>query len=112
MLKRKYRKSAIGCLDDIAKVVHSSSDTNVAQLVGKLDGTVVVPTYNWSDFFDIITKKTAMKGIKKLQHFRFTTDHPGVVLVKSACDESDHPLKGQGLQSFLFLSTFNCTTRP
>ena len=40
----------------IANCVSQSSavNYNVPQLVGSLDGTTFVPTYNWSDFLMIL----------------------------------------------------------
>ena len=46
LLKRTYKRTKVGCLDDIVRVVETSAEVNHAQLVGKQDGTVVVPVYN------------------------------------------------------------------
>ena len=56
----------------------------VPQLVGTLDGTTFVPTYNWSAFFEEVTVKTALKGISKMHHFKFTACKPGMVFVKDS----------------------------
>ena len=82
LMKQCFRRSKIADLDDIANSVSQSSFVNVPQLVGTLDGTVFVPTYNWSDFFEEHTVKTALKGISKLHYFRFTKDKPGMVMVR------------------------------
>lgn len=84
LMKQCFRRMKIGDLDDIANCVSQSSTVNVSQLVGSLDGTTFVPTYYWSDFFEGIMKKTALKGISKLQHFRFSTAKPGMVYVKES----------------------------
>ena len=47
-----------------------------------MDGTVFVPTYNWSEFFEEHTVKTALKGISKLHYFQFMKDKPGMVMVR------------------------------
>lgn len=52
LLKQAYHCTKIGCLDDIVRVVEGSAEVNHAQLIGRQDGTVVVPTYTWADFFD------------------------------------------------------------
>ena len=52
LVKRKYRKMKIGCLDDIVKAVNESGSLNVAQLVGSQSGDIIVPMYNWSGFFE------------------------------------------------------------
>ena len=47
LIKQRYRRSDVSCLDDIAHVVQSStvvSGVNVPVLVGHEDGTVNVPT--------------------------------------------------------------------
>ena len=60
-----------------------STTANVAQLVGTQDGSTVVPMYEWSTYFDSYTIKTALKGITKLHHFRFSRSDPGKVFVKN-----------------------------
>ena len=42
LLKQRFRRTKVGCLDDIAQVVNDSASTNVAQLVGTQEGEVVV----------------------------------------------------------------------
>ena len=56
-------------LDDIANIVTCSSVVNAPQLVGTLDGDLLVPSYNWLEFFEHHVIKIALKGITKLQHF-------------------------------------------
>ena len=82
LLKQCFRRTKIGDLDDIANCTSRSSFVNVPQLIGSLDGTKFVPTYDWSTFFDDKTVKTALKGITQLHHFRFSRFHPGKVFVK------------------------------
>ena len=84
LAKQCYRRSQVSSLDDIANTVARSSVVNVPQLVGTLDGDLFVPTYNWSEFFEDHVIKTALKGITKFQHFRFSHLNPGVVYVKSS----------------------------
>ena len=72
LFKQMYRRSKIGCLDDIARVIDESAVVNHAQLVGTQDGTVIVPTYNWAEYFDAPYRKTALKGIKSMHHLTFT----------------------------------------
>ena len=84
LIKQKYRKTFVGCLEDIAFVVSKSSEVNETQLVGAQDGTSIVPMFDWGSFFDPLTKK--IKGIKKFQHFRFSSNHPGKVFARSTCD--------------------------
>ena len=50
LFKQLYRRTKIGCLDDIARVVEKSAEASHAQLVGTQDGQVLVPTYDWAEF--------------------------------------------------------------
>ena len=59
----------MSCLDDIVKVVESSAQVNVAQLVGTQEGENIVPTYNWAGFFTTHLRK--LRDIKKFRHLRF-----------------------------------------
>ena len=36
---------------DIVQVVNNSPSCNLVQLVTDEDGTTIVPTFNWADFF-------------------------------------------------------------
>ena len=69
LTKQCYRKTNVSSLDDIANSVSRSSFMNVPQLAGNLDGTVYVPSYDWSNFLEIHMIKTALKGISQLYHF-------------------------------------------
>ena len=51
LLKRAFRRTKVGCLDDIVRVVENSATVNHAQLVGTQSGEVLVMTYDWSEFF-------------------------------------------------------------
>ena len=83
-MKQCFRHTKIGDLDDIANSVSQSSFVNVPQLVGTLDGTTFVPTYNWSAFFEEVAIKTALKGISKMHHFKFTACKSSMVFVKDS----------------------------
>ena len=80
---------SIGCLDDIVKAVNESGSPNVAQLVGTQNGDVIVPTFNWSGFFEDVTVKSALKGISRMHHFHFTSSAPGKVFVKDKIDDTE-----------------------
>lgn len=51
LFKRLFRRTEVGSLQAIAQVANNSAKCNVAQLVVTEDGTIVVPTYNWTDLF-------------------------------------------------------------
>lgn len=93
LLKQRFRKTKVDCLDDIAEVVRKSAEVNEVQLVATQDGEVLVHTYNWADFFDLPFNQTALKGIKTYHHFRFTADHPGYVFVKTASDQPEKKIR-------------------
>ena len=46
LLKQRYRRSRVGCLDDVVKVVEESATCNTAQLVWTQDSQTVVTTYD------------------------------------------------------------------
>ena len=62
LLKHHFKRSKVGCLDDLVRVVNESASPNVAQLVGSQSGNVIVPVYDWSSYFDDKTIKTSLKG--------------------------------------------------
>jgi hypothetical protein len=67
LVKQAFRRH-VSSLQDMESVVNGSAAVNVAQLVGKEDGTSIVPVCDWqsslSKFFQ------PFHGIKKYQHFR------------------------------------------
>ena len=85
LFKQLYRKSKIGCLDDIVRVVKSAA-VNCAQLVGTQDGRVLVPTYDWATFFDRPFRQRVLKGIKAMHHLQFTDAQPGYAFDKDSVD--------------------------
>ena len=91
LVKQKYRKTKVGCLDDIVKVVEDLAHVNFAQLVGLEDGTVIVKQYDWATYLSSYFKKTAFSGIKSLHHLSFSASEPGIVTVREYCDSE--PIK-------------------
>ena len=84
LFKRLYRRTRVGKLSGIAKVMNDSAKCNIAQVVSNEDGSIVVPTYNWTNFFASHFKKII--GIKKLHHLHFTSLEPGICYVKERAD--------------------------
>ena len=99
LLKRAFRCTRVGYLKDIVRAV-VSAEVNHAQLVGAQDGTVIVPTYNWADYFDPFFKQTAFQGIKAMHHMRFSRLQHGKAYVKSLVDSQEEIslLKDEGWQ--------------
>lgn len=93
LFKRLFKRTKITCLDDIAQVVEKSASVNHPQLVGHLDGTSVVPFYDWNKFYDERTTKSALKGINQMHHFRFNAELPGYVMVKESSDGTERRIK-------------------
>ena len=81
LFKRQYRRTKVGSLQSIAQVVNDSAECNFAQLVAREDGSMIVQTFNWTDFFAPHFKRIA--SIKKYHHFRMTSSAPGCVFLKS-----------------------------
>ncbi len=88
LFKRLYRRTKVGSLKELSRVVNDSACCNFAQLVTAEDATCIVPIYNWADFFVPHMKK--LLGIKKYHHFRFTSAEPGVVYVKYQWDTAEN----------------------
>ena len=87
LFKRQYRRTKVGSLQAIAEVVNTSAECNHAQLVSREDGSTIVQTYDWTDFFAPRMKK--ILGIKKLHHFRIESASPGCVFTKEQCDSTE-----------------------
>ena len=62
LFKQHFRRSKVDCLDDIANVASNSAEVNEVQLVATQDGQILVPTYDWAEFFDGPFNQTALKG--------------------------------------------------
>ena len=88
LVKRLYRRTKVGCLQDIAKVVDDSAICNVSQLVSDETGEGYCPYRDWTSFFAPKLKK--IKGIKKYHHFHFNSSEPGVVGLQV---QSDRPIE-------------------
>ena len=90
LFKRGYRRTKVGTLQSIAEVVNNSAECNTAQVVSHENGRIIVPSYNWTDFFATRMKKII--GIKRFHHFRMAASSPGVVFVKQWSDSSEEEL--------------------
>jgi len=71
LLKQRYRRSEVSTLADIADVVNSSTvvGINHAEIVGRENGQVNVPTFDWQMYFHTFCRP--FPGIKAVHHFRF-----------------------------------------
>ena len=80
LVKRKFRKTPVSSLEDLARVVDDSAACNVCQLVGAQDGCVLAPTRDWAGFLS--SYFCHLDDIKKYHHFRFEGNHPGAVFLR------------------------------
>ena len=81
LLKQKYRRTSVSCLEDIVQLTNNSTTTgvNLAQLVGTEEQTANVSLYNWQTF--LAEGFRPLNGIKQYQHFRL------VPLQKMKCEQ-------------------------
>ncbi|XP_076449423.1 uncharacterized protein LOC143285915 [Babylonia areolata] len=102
LLKRCFRRTPVHCLEDLCRVVSSStpeSGVNIPQLVGREDWSVTVPTYDWQNYLKPACFE--FRGIKKCAHFRFSAERPGFVFFKSGLldeEQSRQLVKPAGYQ--------------
>ena len=82
-VQTKYRRTFVSLLDDVADVVNTSADVNVAQTQ---NGETVVPMYNWTTFLGDHFRNVPQ--LKTFHHFTFSAQHPGVVLTKVYSDSA------------------------
>ncbi len=87
LLKKTYRRTKVGGLTDLCGVVNDSAAVNIAQPTGLEDGSVVVTTYDWQNYFSQFCTK--VKGIKKLHHLRFESASPGCIFVKERAGSTE-----------------------
>ena len=90
LFKRLFKRTKVNTIEDIAEVVDSSAECNVSQLVGQTDGTILVPTYDWTSFFDQQMIQSSLKGISIMHHFRFTASDPGCLYVRDSSSDQEH----------------------
>ena len=84
MLKRRFRRERVDCLDDLVTVVEASAVSNTAQLVGREDGTTYVNMYDWTPFLAPHFKR--IPGMKQYHHFEISSSIPGVLKLKFFAD--------------------------
>ena len=89
LLKQKYRNTHISNLTDLSNTVTASTvkGINIPQLAGTEDGTVIVDTYNWHKFLE--PHFMPLPALKKVQHFRFSADHPGTVFYRVRSEDPE-----------------------
>ena len=84
LFKWLFKRTKVGSLQSIAQVANDSAECNFAQLVSCEDGSTIISSFNWTNFFATRMKK--ITGFKKYHHFRTTSSSPGTVFVQEQCD--------------------------
>lgn len=69
LLKKAFRRHVVPAQSVLEEVVNGSSAVNMAQVIGREDGTTVVPVCDWQAFSKDSCKPVPV--IKKYQHFRY-----------------------------------------
>lgn len=86
LLKQKYQKTDVGSLEALAQCVETLATCNHSQLVGTSNGSLIVPTFEWSSYFAGHFRRII--GIKKYHHFHHDTSLPRIVTVQEHCDSA------------------------
>ena len=84
LIKQKYKKTNVKCLQDIVQMINESAALNETRLVGTQDGHMIVPTYDWSTHLGVHFKK--VPSIKQYHQFYFVAEKPRSVFVKRFSD--------------------------
>ena len=87
LVHRKFKRSIVGCLADMERVVTESARGNIPQLVGNEKGEVFVPTYDWKTYLAQCFKKVV--EIKRFHHFIFNKGSQGSVTLREASDKEE-----------------------
>lgn len=83
LIKKVYRRSDVDTVAQLSDIVSRSSSTNIPQLY----------SWEWREWDTMLAKLfTAIKGIRKLQHFVFSEEMGGKVIVKHTCDGEEKTL--------------------
>ena len=77
-VQRKLKRTRVSCLEDIQQVVRDSTANNILrpQLVGNEDGTVIVPTYDLTNYLKDFNHPLSEL---KCYHFLVNSGEPGII---------------------------------
>ena len=89
LIKRKYRKTRLSSLSEIAKVVEESTrgGQNRAYIIGNDDPSKPFDYYDWAEFFAKLF--TPVPLLTSYHHFRCAREQPGVVFVREFADSEE-----------------------
>ena len=85
LIKQRFRRTEIGCLQDIVNVIEQSATVNSALLIAHDNEDIIVPTHDWTGFLAPSYKR--ITSIKKFHHFMISSTNPDKLLVKEVKDE-------------------------
>ena len=99
MIKKRYRKSAVNNVAQLAEVIDMSAKCNRSERYNNLtveEGNRLV-WRRWDDFFSRYFKP--VRGIGKFHHFRFSSEEPGVVYARVGLNDTEKriPLLKDGM---------------
>ena len=80
LFKQKFRRSEVGCLDDIARVVNQSASVNKAQLVATTSNDILVPTSDWTGYLAPYFRR--IKSIKTYHHILLDNHSEGKISLR------------------------------
>ena len=83
LVKRRFRREKVNCVDDFARVVEASAEANVAELVGREDSAIYIPMCSWSTFLAPHFRRVPQL---KYHHITISCEDPGTVSLKLATD--------------------------
>ena len=87
LFKRQYRRTKMGT-PHISEVVNCSAECNSAQLVSSQDGSTIVNTYNWADFFFLQVLQEG-EGNQEVLSFQNDVNQTGQLFVREWSDTED-----------------------
>ena len=88
LIKLKYRKSEVDDLEDLVKVVETSTKgSNIAQTIFDVNGEKKVSFNCWTEYLKNIFKP--LPYILNYHHFIFDKDYPGFVHAKKQNDDNE-----------------------
>ena len=92
MIKRKYRRTKVDSLSQLAEVVNSSTieRKNIAYVIGH-DTTKPFAYFNWTKFLQ--PHFTVVPHITSYHHFRYSNSSPGSIFVREFSDSPEKEIK-------------------
>ena len=84
LIKQNYRRGFVSLIFDVATAVNNSAGVNSAELCGLPNGEVLVPVYDWQNFFEKCFRR--IPDILSYHRFEFSIDEPGIVVCRKYLD--------------------------